>query len=91
MHVYWTHDAVSDLDEIIQYLRQQDLEYALRLIKTIRSSALTLISFPLKGREGRVADTREKIIFGSPYLIIYGIKDDIITTFRVIHSSQNYP
>jgi toxin ParE1/3/4 len=48
--------------------------------------------FPLLGREGGVANTREFPIPGLPYIIVYKIESETdIDILTIIHGHQNYP
>ena len=43
------------------------------------------------GRPGRVADTRELIISGTPYIVPYRIKGEFVQIITVLHSAQRWP
>jgi plasmid stabilization system protein ParE len=50
-----------------------------------------LLSQPGMGRIGRVAGTREWIISGTPYFLVYVVHDEILQVLRLIHGKQDWP
>ena len=58
---------------------------------TIYERIDSLTAFPLLGRPGRAADTRELVIPGLPYLAVYRVKGDVIEVSRVLHGAQKWP
>jgi plasmid stabilization system protein ParE len=43
------------------------------------------------GRPGRVPDTRELVISGTPYIVAYQVQGKVITILRILHSSRRWP
>jgi toxin ParE1/3/4 len=43
------------------------------------------------GRSGRVDATKELVILGTPYLVIYRVKGKRVEILRVLHGSRKYP
>ena len=43
------------------------------------------------GRAGRVRGTRELAIDGTPYIVAYRIKGNVVEVLRVIHGAQRWP
>ncbi|WP_296900229.1 type II toxin-antitoxin system RelE/ParE family toxin [Thiohalocapsa sp.] len=43
------------------------------------------------GRPGRVLDTRELMVTGTPYLVPYTVSDNEIVILRVLHGAQQWP
>jgi len=50
-----------------------------------------LLETPQIGRPGRVAGTRELVIFGTPYIVPYRIGSETLQILRVYHSSRFWP
>ncbi|MGQ0742092.1 MAG: type II toxin-antitoxin system RelE/ParE family toxin [Alphaproteobacteria bacterium] len=40
------------------------------------------------GRKGKIPNTREWIVRGLPYVVVYRIQDDAIVILAVFHSAQ---
>lgn len=48
--------------------------------------------FPMLGRAGVVADTREFSVVGLPYLIVYRIASETdVDVLTVLHTRRKYP
>ena len=50
-----------------------------------------LAEHPRIGRPGRVADTRELVISGLPYILPYRVASDRVEIIRVLHSARSWP
>ena len=64
---------------------------ASRMVERIRSAVARLAGSPALGRPGRVADTRELVIPGTPYIIPYRVKGGIVQVITILHSAQRWP
>jgi addiction module RelE/StbE family toxin len=91
MQIFWEEDAEADLDRIFEYILADNPDAALRIVDTIRQAVQILIEHPHLGRAGRVADTRELVILGTPYIVPYLVLDDRIILLRVLHGAQQWP
>jgi len=91
MEVVWLVDAASDLKEIAQYIAQDDPGAAYHVALKIKASADSLAHNPELGRPGRVANTRELIIAGLPYILPYTIKKKQVCILAVMHNSRKWP
>lgn len=47
--------------------------------------------FPHSGRKGRMADTRELFVVGTPFLLVYVVRKDAVSIEFVIHTSRQWP
>jgi toxin ParE1/3/4 len=76
------------------YISERNPAAAVRVGAAIRESAETLRYFPLAGREGRSRGTREWVVRGPPYVIVYeaGASDpNTIMVLGVFHGAQDRP
>ena len=56
------------------------------------TTASLLENFPLMGRIGRVAETREFSVPGTPYFIVYTLPDEIhVDLEAILHERLKYP
>jgi addiction module RelE/StbE family toxin len=92
MRIRWTTPAARDLTSICNYIEEQDGPApARRVALAIYERVDQLREFPLRGRPGRVASTRELVIPGLPYLVIYRVSGDTIQVNRILHGAQKWP
>ncbi|MEE8303191.1 MAG: type II toxin-antitoxin system RelE/ParE family toxin [Candidatus Tectomicrobia bacterium] len=91
MRIFWEEDAEEDLDRIFEYILEDNPEAALRVVETIQQTVQMLIEHPHLGRAGRVADTRELVIPGTPYIVPYQVLGDQIIILRALHGAQQWP
>jgi len=90
--IVWTDLAVQDIDTIYQFIAQQNPEAALRVVDTIYQSVETnLPTQPHIGRPGRVANTRELVITGLPFIVPYRVHNKQVRVLRVFHGAQQWP
>ena len=77
--------------EIHAYIAQDNPAAADRVIARILKSAALLGDFPMIGRQGRVAGTREWTISGLRYLAVYRIAENGVEVLTLVHTSRNWP
>ena len=58
---------------------------------TVIEAVERLVDFPHRGRQGRREGTRELVISGLPYIVVYRVRDASIRILRVFHAAQNWP
>ncbi len=91
MRVRWTSDAAADLTQIVEHIRAQDPEAALRVARVIYNGIAALRTFPNRGRVGLAANTRELVFAPWPYIAVYQIVEDQVQVLRIRHASRNWP
>lgn len=64
---------------------------ARRFALAVYESADSLKEMPNRGRKGRKANTREMIISGFPFVIIYRAGKEAVEIVRILHSAQQWP
>lgn len=87
----WLKRAERDLDEVQEYIAQDNPVAAIDTILAIGSAVHQLEGFPSIGRPGRVAGTRELVIDGIPYIVPYRLRGKTIEILRVYHASRRWP
>lgn len=91
MQIHWTIDARSDLSEISAYIARDNSSAAIKTIIRIVKVAEFLSSHPSLGRYGRVNETKEFIISGTPFILVYRINRTKIDILRVFHAARKWP
>jgi toxin ParE1/3/4 len=51
---------------------------------------LRLCEFPQSGGAGRILGTRELVVSGLPYVVVYRVEDDTVEILRVAHTSMDW-
>jgi plasmid stabilization system protein ParE len=73
------------------YIAERNPEAARRMVNRIREAASYLRRTPYMGRPGRVEETRELSIAGTPYIVAYLIEGSEVQIAAVIHGSRQWP
>jgi toxin ParE1/3/4 len=91
MPIRWSPAAAEDLTRVFDYIRQENPSAAERVVRTIYESTGSLLSFPHRGRTGRVEGTRELVLPSLPLVVVYRVMQDAIEIVNVIHGAQRWP
>jgi addiction module RelE/StbE family toxin len=91
MNVVWHRKAEVDLSDIADYIAENNPRAALRVFDKIAATAGQLTAFPNLGREGRVTGTRELVVSGLPYIVVYRLSQEEIHIVGIQHTSPLWP
>jgi addiction module RelE/StbE family toxin len=91
MKVIWSPPAIKDLTHLRSYIAQDNPSAAAEVAKTILAAIENLRRFPSIGRPGRVPDTRELVVPGSPFILPYTVTARGIEIIAVLHGAQKWP
>ncbi len=91
MKVRWLRQGLEDLQFVVAYIREDNPDAARRLYEVVRKRVPILSSYPQLGRTGRVEGTRELVVSGWPYIVVYRIKEQEVLILRVRHAAQEWP
>lgn len=92
MNVSFTPQARDDLFSIRDWIAEDDARVADQVIARIVQTAMMFGQFPMLGRVGRIAGTREFSVVGLPYLIVYRIESETeIDVVTVVHTRRQWP
>ncbi len=93
MNIIWRTSAEAELDEAFDYLLERNPAAALRTYEAIRKGVELLTDHPNLGRPGRVEDTRELVIAGTPYIVPYTVdrRAGAVIILRVLHGARRRP
>ncbi|MHA1283644.1 MAG: type II toxin-antitoxin system RelE/ParE family toxin [Promethearchaeota archaeon] len=88
--IEWSAKAEDDLNEIIEYIAQDSIEFAISFYEQIKKKVENLIRFPRIGRKvPEYNDSNIRELIFKNYRLIYKIIDDKIQIIRLIHGSRN--
>ena len=83
--------ALRNLDQHADYIAKDDPIAARNAVQRIRAAVDQLAEYPSMGRVGRVPLTRELIVGGTPWIIVYRVRADAVEIIRVLHGAQSWP
>ena len=91
--VVWSNIAENDLKNIVEYIADDSPTNALKIFKRIKQRALSLYTFPERGRivpelrDQGILYYRELVI--SPWRILYRISEKRVLVLSVLDSRRN--
>ena len=88
MTIRWHPQAAADLTRIHSYIAQENPIAASSISERILRSVDRLDLFPLSGRPGKASGTREIVVLGLPYVVVYRHDDPGVSVVGVIHGAQ---
>ena len=91
MKTRWLRRALRDLEDAYSYVAADNAAAAQRLANHIEAGAQQLSQHPNLGRAGRVPGTRELVIAGTPFLLVYRVEKSQIVVLTVLHSARRWP
>lgn len=91
LKVEWSLPAIGDLQSAGEYIAEDNPDAATRMASRILESVEYLIDQPHIGRPGRLAETRELVVSGTPFVIVYWLKRGVVQILRVLHHARRWP
>jgi toxin ParE1/3/4 len=91
MRVDGTRPAARDLESIGDYIARENPRAADRIVRRIRDRARDLVDYPLLGRTGHVANTRELVVPTTPFIVVYRVGEDRVEILTVFHGARRWP
>jgi addiction module RelE/StbE family toxin len=90
--IKWTAQATQQLDQAHDYITlSNNKEVAARITMQIVTGVQQLAAFPMSGKAGRVAGTRELVISNTPFVAAYVIDKADIVILAIYHGAQHWP
>ena len=91
MRIRWTEGADNNLDQLFEYIALDNPLAAVATVHKIINAAQMLADYPTIGIRGRERGTRELVVAGLPFIIIYAVRRDDLVVIRVLHAAMKYP
>jgi toxin ParE1/3/4 len=90
--IEWSEQAARQLVQAEDYIALSNSEeIAERITTHIVSSVQQLLRFPMSGRTGRVAGTRELVISKTPFIVAYAVNHENVVVLAIYHGAQKCP
>jgi toxin ParE1/3/4 len=87
----WTPRAVADLEQIADYLLAVNPKSWKRLLSRLQIAIDYLLQFPHMGKAGLVEGTREFVLSGTPYILVFRLKHDVVQIVSVRDGRMQLP
>ena len=91
LEIIWLPRASAALDHQLDYIADRNPSAALKVGAAVIGSIDRLREFPFLGRSGRAQGTRELVVSGTPYVVIYRVRSNSVLILRLLHGAQRWP
>ena len=91
MKIKLTKLVAQDLQSTKDYISQDKPDAALAVVKRAIEAIENITAFPSMGRSGRLPHTKELVVSGTPFIIVYQVKQDTLYIARIIHTARKWP
>ena len=88
VEIVWSPLALTRLRDIRAYVAKDKPEAAARLAMRIVAMVEALIEHPYLGRTGAEPGTRELVIAGTPYVVLYRVQAGRVVISTIWHGAQ---
>jgi toxin ParE1/3/4 len=89
--VIWTRPALRALEAFGDYIGADNPTAAERTVSRILERVDELAAQPHIGRPGRIDDTRELVVPGTPFVVPYRVRDEQVEVLSVFHGARKWP
>jgi toxin ParE1/3/4 len=86
----WASRAVRSLNEARDYVALDNPEAARRMVHRLEAAVQQLVVFPMMGRQGMRAKTREWVVAGTPFILVYRVEQSHVTILALLHGSRDW-
>lgn len=91
LKIVWLPLAESQRAEQLEYIARDNPRAAADQDERVGQGLRVLKAHPRAGRPGRVPDTRELVIPGTPFIVVYRLRAERIEVIRFLHGAQQWP
>ncbi|MDA8182736.1 MAG: type II toxin-antitoxin system RelE/ParE family toxin [Acidithiobacillus sp.] len=92
--VIWTPRASAEYLSAVRYIAEERPAIAIEQGELVRQATGRLADYPQMGRAGRRRGTRELVVPGTPFIVVYRIQEQDahqIQVIRFLHGAQQWP
>ncbi len=76
MRIRWSEGADGNLDQVEEYIAQDNPSAVVTTVNKLIDSAQILADYPTIGKRGRERRTCELVVAGIPYIVIYTVQHE---------------
>jgi len=87
----WASPAILDLQAAGKYIAKENNDAAARMAERVKEAVELLSAQPNMGRPGRISETRELVVSGTPFIVIYWVRKGVVQVLRLLHHAQRWP
>ena len=91
MRVRWLVGALAALVDAHDYIAPDNPGAAANMVRRIQQMTGYLADHPQMGRPGPKPGTRELMVAGTPYFVVYKVMETEVVIVRLIHTARLYP
>jgi len=91
MKIRWTTPATRQLKAAFDFVAEASERTARKMVMRIWKAADVLRRHPAAGRKGRVAGTRELVVRGTPFVVAYQLRKNVVEILAVWHTARKWP
>ena len=91
LRLEWSKPALADLGAAGEYIARERPQAAERMAGCIQEAVEYLGEQPNLGRPGRLSGTRELVISGTPFIVVYRVRKGVVQILRLLHHAQHWP
>jgi toxin ParE1/3/4 len=91
LEIHWSNAAVCQLEQINGNVEVESATAVNSYRRRILNTTKTLGEMPFAGRTGRIEVTREAVVPGSPYIVIYQVSGDAVQILGIWHGAREWP
>src|SRR5579859_4091749 len=91
MKVIWSATAVRHLREAIEFIQSESTRGSATVRRRVVKTALRLGQMPYSGRTGRIDGTREAVVPGVPFIVVYEVSANAVEIVGIWHTARLWP
>lgn len=91
MKVRWLPRALSSLQTVVAHISEDNPIAAAKLASEVYELVDRLEFMPLLGRNGRIPGSRELVVPGGRYILVYQVVETEVHVLAVRHTSRKWP
>lgn len=91
MKIVWSAASVRHLRQVMAYIVGDSILGATTVRRRILQTVQRVGEMPNSGREGRVDGTREAVVPGTSYIVVYRIENNTVEVIGIWHAAREWP